>query len=96
MEAYKDLDGKSNRKVEAILVNHDTNQKAMDKYMTKGKVNFPGLQRAESEKNLLTSISNLKALPTMVIADANGKVIMRAEGVDDCEKAIAKMKSLAK
>ena len=95
MDAYKSLDGKPGRKVEVIHVNHDTNQKAMDKYLVKGNINFPGLKQAETAKTPLVSLAPFEALPAMVITDANGKVVSSGEG-KDCAKVLAKMKSLAK
>jgi hypothetical protein len=93
VEAYASLVGKTSRNTEVILVNHDTSQKAMDKYLVKNKLNFPGL--AEKENSLLTTLFKFEALPAMAITDANGKVISSGEG-QDCAKVLAKMKSLAK
>jgi hypothetical protein len=95
VEAYASLVGKTSRNTEVILVNHDTSQKAMDKYLVKNKLNFPGLKLAEKENSLLTTLFKFEALPAMAITDANGKVISSGEG-QDCAKVLAKMKSLAK
>ncbi len=95
MDAYKSLDGKKGRKVEVILLDYDTSQKAMDKYLVKSKINFPGLKQAETEKNYLSKIKAIEGLPTIVIADANGKVVASGVG-QECEKVITKMKQLAK
>ena len=97
VDAYKALDGKKDRKVEVILMNYDSDQKGMDKYMLKSKINFPGLKNKETKGNFLSKIYPAEALPSAVIADANGKVI--ASGVGGAEiakKVIAKMKQLAK
>ena len=68
MDAYKKLDGKKDRKVEVILMDYDTNQKGMDKYMTKSKINFPGLKRKLTETSPLTKAHQTKVLPTVVLA----------------------------
>ncbi len=91
VDAYKKVAGKKDRKVEIILVDHDTNQKAMDKYMVKSKINFPGLKRSETEKNLLSQIVKIEYLPTVILADANGKLISNDEA-----KVMSKLKELTK
>lgn len=95
VDAYKKLDGKKDRKVEVILMDYDTNQKGMDKYMTKSKINFPGLKQAETEKSFLSKVFPVEGLPTLVIADANGKVVASGVG-QECLKVVGKMKELAK
>lgn len=95
VDAYKSLDGKKDRKVEVILLNYDTDQKKMDKYLVDSKINFPGLKQAETEKSYLSKIKPIEGLPTIVIADADGKVVASGVGAES-EKMIAKMKELAK
>ncbi len=96
MDLYKKLDGKADRKVEVILVNYDINQKSMDKYLTKSKINFPGLKQSETKTNFINQIQKVEnSLPAIVLADASGKVIDSATGAD-CNKIIAKIPSLMK
>ncbi len=95
VEFYKGLDGKKDRKLEIVLVNHDSNQKGMDQYMTKSKINFPGLKHSESNKNALATATKVEYLPTIVLTDANGKVVASGYGAD-CAKVIAKAKAVAK
>ena len=96
MAAYAKLEGKKERNLEVVHVNHDTSQKAMDKYLVKSKINFPGLKQSETTENLLAKIPEVESLnlPTLVIADADGKVILSGSG-PECDQVIAKMKKLA-
>ena len=76
-------------------MNYDSDQKTMDKYLVKSQINFPGLKQAETEKNFLATIFTVAGLPSMVLADADGKVVMSGVG-GETSKVIAKMKELSK
>lgn len=89
VDAYKN----KGDNVEYILMNYDDNQKAMDKYLVKSKINFPGLKNAERDKSFLTKIFPTEALPTLVIADSNGKVISSGVGAE-VANVLAKAKKL--
>ncbi len=91
VDAYKSKKGND---VEFILMNYDDSQKGMDKYMVKSKINFPGLKNGERESNYLSKVFETKGLPTLVIADADGKVISSGVGGPEISKVIAKIKTL--
>ena len=96
VEQYKALDGKKDRKVEFILIDHDINQRGMDKYLVKSKINFPGLKQSETENGFLTKIKPVTGgLPMVVITDANGKVKEFATE-QNCKALVAKIPSLTK
>jgi len=79
--------------VEYILMNYDDNQKAMDKYMVKNKINFPGLKVGERDANYLTKVFPAEGFPSLVIIDANGKVLSSGIG-PAVSKVLAKVKKL--
>lgn len=89
VDAYK----KKGDNVEYILMNYDDNQKGMDKYLVKSKINFPGLKVGEREANYLSKIYPVKGFPSLIIADANGKVVSSGIG-PEVEKVLAKVKTL--
>lgn len=94
VELYKTIDGNPKRNVEIILIDYDINQRGMDKYLTKSKINFPGLKQAETESNFASTLQKIESsLPAIVLADANGKVLQFATG-KDCSKVVAKVRSL--
>jgi len=91
VDAYKSKKGNN---VEFILMNYDDSQKGMDKYMVKSKINFPGLKNGERESNYLSKVFEAKGLPSLVVADANGKVISSGVGGTEISKVLAKIKTL--
>jgi hypothetical protein len=91
VDAYKKLDGKKDRKIEIVHVNYDANQKGLEKYLKKSKINFPALKLSETKTSALATIHPTKYLPTVVLANANGKVIST-----DLSAALAKLKELSK
>ena len=91
VDAYKSKKGNN---VEFILMNYDDSQKSMDKYMVKSKINFPGLKNGERESNYLSKVFEAKGLPSLVVTDANGKVISSGVGGIKISKVLAKIKTL--
>ena len=79
--------------VEYILMNYDDSQKAMDKYMVKSKINFPGLKNGDRDANYLTKVFPAEGFPSLVISDANGKVVSSGTG-PTVSKVLAKVKQL--
>ncbi|MEM7386956.1 MAG: thioredoxin-like domain-containing protein [Verrucomicrobiota bacterium] len=71
VKSYKKKKGN----IEVILVNHDTDQKKMNSYMTKSKMPFPGLKKSENKTSILTKAYEAKFLPTLLLLDKNGKVV---------------------
>lgn len=79
--------------VEFILMNYDDNQKAMDKYLVKSKITFPGLKHAERESNYLSKVFDVKGFPSIAIVDANGKLVTSGIGAE-CASVIKKISKL--
>ena len=74
-------------------MNYDDSQKAMDKYLVKSKINFPGLKIADRAANYLTTVFPAEGFPSLVIIDANGKVLSSGTG-PKVSKVLAKVKKL--
>ena len=91
VDAYKKLAGKKDRKIEIVHVNYDTNQKALDKYLKKSKINFPALKHSENKTNALATFHKTEFLPTVVLANSSGKVIST-----DLATVLAKLKEASK
>jgi hypothetical protein len=90
VEAYAQ---RTSGNVEYILMNYDDSQKAMDKYLVKSKINFPGLKIADRDANYLTTVFPAEGFPSLVIIDANGKVLSSGTG-PKVSKVLAKVKKL--
>lgn len=89
VSAYK----KKGSNVEFILMNYDDNQKAMDSYLVKSKINFPGLKNGERDSNYLSKVFAVKAFPSIAIVDANGKLVTSGVGAQ-CASVIKKISKL--
>lgn len=94
IKAYGNLAAVKAGQVEMLLVDYDRDQADMSKYMVKSKIPFPGLKFEGTPKtHPLAKLGNVTALPTLVLVDANGKIL--ASG-DEAKPVLEKLDQLTK
>ncbi len=89
-QIYKDAGKKRN--FEVVLVSYDDNDKAGAKYMTKSKMEWPGVKVSEVENiKELTKIGPSEFIPHAVLMTPEGKLVE-----NKVPKVMAKLKELSK
>ena len=89
-QIYKDA-GKD-RKFEVVLVSYDDDDKAGGKYMTKSKMQWPGVKVSENENiKKLTDIGASQFIPNTLLMTPDGKLID-----NDVQKVLARLKKMSK